>query len=120
MADDQAPPPLQVETMPISDAGGDAQIQTPKPDIPDTGYIPLQDYLGMKTVDDSDKDMLQYIWGSFAKGRDRAETLEAIRDAQRRLTQPDVGEKWLTKLYAYTRLIEESRSIEKEKKVYEA
>lgn len=63
--------------------------------------------------------MMQFIWDSFAKGRDRVETLEAIKEAQSRLSQPEIGERNLTKLYNYTRLIEEGRNIEKEKRVYE-
>lgn len=111
-------PQLQVESIPV-EAIPEISGTTAVPDVPDIGFVPLQDYLGMKTVDDSDKDMLQYVWNSFAKGRDRADTLASIKEAQMRLTQPEVGEKWLPKLYNYTRLIEESRSVEKEKKVYE-
>jgi hypothetical protein len=94
-------------------------VQSIRAVIPDTGYIPLQEYLGIKALDEEDKNQLKFIWDSFAKGRDRADTLEAIKEARNRLSEPEIGEKWLGKLYAYTRLIEEGRSVEKERKVYE-
>jgi hypothetical protein len=118
MSDDATPPDaLQVEAIPVETIADVSQ--SARPDIPDVGYLPLQDYLGIKTIDTDDRQQLQFIWNSFAKGRDRAETLQAIKEAQMRLTQPEVGEKWLQKLYNYTRLIEEGRSIDKERKVYE-
>lgn len=116
MADEA--PQLEVESIPVESIP-EVSSTSAVPDVPDIGYIPLQDYLGMTNVDNNDKDMMQYVWQSFGKGRDRADTLTAIKEAQMKLSQPEVGEKWLPKLYNYTRLIEEGRSIEKERKVYE-
>lgn len=115
---DEPAPKLEVESIPVESIP-EVSTTSAVPDVPDIGFVPLQDYLGMKTVEESDKDMLQYVWNSFSKGRDRADTLTSIKEAQMKLTQPEVGEKWLPKLYNYTRLIEEGRSIEKERKVYE-
>lgn len=111
---------LQVESIPDTTNEELSGVQSFKDSVPDTGYLPLQDFMGITSPDDAQKDKLQYIWESFAKGRDRAETLEAIKDAKLRMSAPDIGENYLHKLYSYTRLIEDGRSIEREKKVYES
>lgn len=98
---------------PIVEAG----LQAPDP-IP-VGYQAVQDFLGMASADESQKEKMQYIYDHYAKGRDRSEAIEAIADAKRRLSPPDIGETYLHKLYAYTRLEAESRSIEREKKAFE-
>ncbi len=110
-------PKVEVEILPTSN--GNSDIVNAKPVIPDTGFLPLQDFMGMSHPDDEQKEKLQYIWDSFGKGRDRAETLEAIKEAKYRLSPPALGENYLHKLYSYTRLIEEGRSVEREKRVYE-
>lgn len=111
--------PLQVTDLPVSPTGSDV-ITTAKPEIPDTGYLPLQDFMGMAHPDDEQKDKLQYIWNEVGKGRSREETLEAIKEIRYRLSPPEVGDNYLHKLYAYVRLMGEGRAIEREKKVYEA
>lgn len=111
-------PKLEVEVIKVEEIP-DVQ-QSTQPDIPDTGYIPLQDFMGISNPDEAQKEKLQYIWESFAKGRDRAETIDAIKGAKYRLSAPEIGEDYLHKLYSYTRLLEDGRSIEKEKKAYES
>lgn len=117
-ANESADQLLEVEEITTEPMGAsDGEAITVKPD--DTGSVPLQDFLGISNPDEGQKDKLDFIWGYFAKGRDRADTLRAIKEAKSRLSQPEVGETHLHKLYAYTRLLEDARSIEKEKKVYE-
>lgn len=118
MSDTPKPTTLQVTELP-SNPGGSDIVTTGKPEIPDTGYLPLQDFMGLAHPDDEQKEKLQFIWDSFAKGRDRAETLTAIKEAKYRLSPPDIGEDYLHKLWAYTRLTEEGRSIAREKAAYE-
>lgn len=115
---DEAPSPegLQVEVLPTNP---DSDVQQMKAEAIDTGYIPLQDFMGITHPDNEQKDKMQFIWNEVGKGRDRAETLQAIKDIRYRLSPPDVGENYLHKLYSYVRLMKESRSIEKEKKAYE-
>jgi hypothetical protein len=91
-----------------------------KAKVPDTGYLPLQDFMGLDHPDEEQKDRLQFIWNHYQKGRDRAETLETIKRHMDRLGQPPLGENQLFRLYTYTRLLDEARSINKEIKLYEA
>lgn len=110
---------LKVEIISEPTSSNDIQsLKTPEPIS--TGYKAVQDFLGMASTDNEQQEKLQYIWESFSKGRDRDDTLDAINEAYRRLSPPDVGQTYLHKLFAYTRLIEDGRSIEKEKKIYES
>lgn len=109
---------LEVEILPTSN--GNSDVQMAKPVVPDTGYIPLQDFMGISNPDDSQKDKLQFIWNYYQKGRDRADTIVEIKETMHRLGQPPMGEDHLNRLYSYTRLRNESRSINKEIKAYES
>lgn len=115
---DSTSQPLQSEEV-VVEPIGNSDGQSIKAVVPDTGYIPLQDFLGMAHPDDEQKEKLQFIWNEVGKGRSREATLEAIKDIRRRLSPPEVGETYLHKLYVYTKLIADGRSIEREKKVYE-
>lgn len=117
MSDDTGQP-LQITELPTSPSGSDV-ITTAKPEIPDTGFLPLQDFMGMSNADEAQKEKLAYIWSEVGKGRSREETMEAIKEIRYRLSPPEVGENYLHKLYSYVRLMGEGRAIEKEKKVYE-
>lgn len=98
----------------------DAEIAPSTVDEPQpTGYVALQDMMGLSRVDDAERDKLQYIWDYFGKGRERADTLEAIKDAQQRLAPPAIGENYLHKLYAYTTILKDIRDAEREKKTYQ-
>lgn len=86
----------------------------------DISFEPLKDYLGIAHPDDEEAGKMKFIWGFFQKGRERADALQAIKNTMATLTQPEIGESRLHQMYAYTRLMAESRSIEKEKRVYES
>lgn len=118
MSDSEPTPQLEVEVLSTSD--GNSDIQVAKPVIPDTGYLPLQNYMGIDNPKDDQKEKMQYVWDVFGKGRDRAGTLEAIKDVRHRLSPPEMGETYLTKLWSYARLVDDGRSIEREKKAYES
>lgn len=117
MQESESTSSLEVEILPTSDGNSDVQIA--KPVIPDTGFIPLQNFMGLSHPDDEQKEKLQYIWDEVGKGRSREETLETIKDYRRRLSPPAAGEDYLHLLYSYVRLIGEGRAIEREKKAYE-
>jgi hypothetical protein len=118
MSDVEASQPLQVEEVSVEPMGNsDGQSMTVKPT--DTGYVPLQDFLGMANPDDGQKEKLAFIWSEVGKGRSREDTLEAIKDIRYRLSPPEIGESYLHKLWAYVRLLADGRSIEKERKIYE-
>lgn len=116
-ADTSEPEQLVVEEIAVEEA--ESTELAPKPEIPDTGFLPLQDFLGMASADDEQKEKLKFIWDFFQKGRNREETLEAIKEARYRLSPPEMGENYLHKLYVYTRLLADERSIQKERKLYE-
>jgi hypothetical protein len=83
-----------------------------------TGFTVLQDFLGIGNADSAQREKLQFVWSHFAKGRDRSEALDAIRGIYDRLSPPEIGESYLHKLFAYTRLLDEERSINREKQAY--
>jgi hypothetical protein len=107
---------LEVEVIKTSEDGEPQQL---KAKVPDTGFIPLQDFMGIAHPDEEQKDKLQHIWEYYQKGRDRAETIEEIKKSMHKLGAPPLGEDQLHRLYAYTRLQNESRSINKELRAYE-
>lgn len=109
---------LVVEEITTNDSPSD--IAQFKPEIPDTGFLPLQDFMGLAHPDDEQKEKLSFIWNEVGKGRSREETLEAIKNIRYSLSAPDVGENYLHKLYSYVRLMADGRAIEREKKVYES
>ncbi len=115
---DDTSQPLQVEQVTVAPMGN-SDGQSIKAVVPDIGYVPLQDFLGMSHPDDEQKEKLQFIWNEVGKGRSREDTLEAIKDIRHRLSPPDIGESYLHKLWAYVRLMADGRSIEREKKAYE-
>jgi hypothetical protein len=110
---------LQVEEI-IAEPMGNSDGQAIKAVVPDIGYIPLQDFLGMSHPDDEQKEKMAFIWSEVGKGRSREETLEAIKEIRHRLSPPEIGESYLHKLWAYVRLLADGRSIEREKKTYES
>jgi hypothetical protein len=117
MSDIETSQPLESEV--IATPMGNSDGQSIKAVIPDIGFLPLQDFLGMAHPDDEQKEKMNFVWNEVGKGRSREETLEAIRDIRDRLSPPEIGETYLTKLWAYVRLMADGRSIERERKVYE-
>lgn len=117
MSDDTSQP-LQVEEV-VAEPMGNSDGQSIKAVIPDTGFVPLQDFMGIAHPDDEQKDKLQHIWEYYQKGRDRAETIEEIKKSMHKLGEPPLGEDQLHRLYSYVRLQNESRSINKELRAYE-
>jgi len=114
---DQSASQLQVEIIETPMGDSDGQSITAK--IPDIGFLPLQDFMGIDHPDGEQKDKLDFVWKYFNNGRDRVDTLQAIKEAKNSLSQPDIGQTHLHKLYAYTRLLDQSRAIEREKRVYQ-
>lgn len=115
---DETNQPLQVEEVTV-ELMGNSDGQSIKAVVPDTGFLPLQDFLGMAHPDDEQKEKMSFVWAEVGKGRSREETLEAIRGIRDRLSPPEIGESYLHKLWAYVRLMADGRSIEKERKTYE-
>lgn len=111
--------PLQVEEISVEPMGN-SDGQSIKAVVPDTGFMPLQDFLGMSHADDDQKEKMNFVWNEVGKGRSREETLEAIKDIRHRLSPPEVGETYLHKLFVYVKLMAEGRAIEREKKTYES
>lgn len=110
--------PLQSEEV-VSEPMGNSDGQSIKAVVPDTGFMPLQDFLGMSHADEDQKEKMNMIWQEVGKGRSREETLEAIKDIRHRLSPPEIGETYLHKLFVYVKLMAEGRSIEREKRAHE-
>lgn len=102
-----------------SEAEGLAKVQTASVDDL-TGFKVVADYLGIDTVDNGQRDKLQYIWETLGAGKERGEALEAIADVKHRLSPPDIGETYLNKMYSYVRLMGVAQDIEREKRAYES
>jgi hypothetical protein len=109
---------LQVEELPVETGESAIAQDISQPSLP-TGFEVIQDIMGIAHPSDEQRDKLQYIWDYFSKGRDRAEGIDAMRAAQRRLGAPDIGETYLHKLFAYTRVLDTIRGAQKEAKAYE-
>lgn len=106
---------LTVEVIKTNETGEAQQL---KAKVPDTGFLPLQDFMGLAHPDDEQKEKLQHIWDFYQNGRDRSETIETIKQEMHKLGAPPLGEDQLHRLYAYTKLLNESRSINREIKAY--
>lgn len=110
-----------LQSEPVTNTAPEAsQAQGAKADMPGVGYVSLLQYLGIETPSQSQKEKLERIWDIFSQGKkDRVETLKAIKEARSRLSPPAFGEDYLTKLWAYARLVDDERAIKEEKRVYE-
>lgn len=115
MSEETSDNQLQVEILPTNEG---SDVQQMRAETPDLGFVPLQDFMGIANPDDKQKEQLGFVWNYFAKGRDRAETLNEIKNIRDLIAPPEVGETYLHKLFSYTRLLENERSINKEKQAY--
>ena len=115
-------PNIQVENIEPTSSAENDKLTVGQPDLDvDLGFKTIGDVLGMVKPDDSEMDKLQYIWDYFQKGRTHDEALDAFYDIKMKMAQPNVmaGETRLHQMYSYVRILNDIRSSEKEKKLYE-
>lgn len=115
-------PNIQVENIEPTSSAENDKLTVGQPDLDvDLGFKTIGDVLGMVKPDDSEMDKLQYIWDYFQKGRTKDEAIDEFYNVKMKMAQPNVmaGETRLHQMYSYVRILNDIRSSEKEKKLYE-
>lgn len=85
----------------------------------DFDYLSLQDLMGLDKASDDQKAKLQDIWEHFSKGVTKEEALKKISEIRYNLTPPEIGESYIHKMWAYTRILADISRAEQEKSAYE-
>ncbi len=88
-------------------------------ETPDFDYISLQDLMGLDKTSDDQKAKLQDIWEHFSKNSTKEEALKKISEVRYNLTPPEIGESYIHKMWAYTRILADISRAEQEKSAYE-
>lgn len=88
-------------------------------DKQDFDYLSLQDLMGLDHASDDQKSKLQDIWEHFSKGVSKEEALKKISEVRYNLDPPEIGESYVHKMWAYTRILADIESAEQMKSAYE-
>lgn len=88
-------------------------------DNQDFDYLSLQDLMGIDRASDEQKAKLQDIWEHFSKGVSKEEALKKISEVRYNLDPPEIGESYVHKMWAYTRILADIESAEQMKSAYE-
>lgn len=82
-------------------------------------YAPLAQYYGYNTPSEAEVQQLSFVWNYFVEeGQGPGETLALLRDLERTLAKPEIGQTRLDKLYSYIRLIRAADDTNAELRAY--
>ncbi len=82
-------------------------------------FAPLAQLLGYDVPTDGQKEQLEYVWDYFKEeGKGPGETLAALRDLERSLGSPEIGQTKLDRLYSYIRLSKMAEDLDLERQAY--
>lgn len=119
---DTSEPLVQVEEITPESQPEQDKLVVGEPDLDSNlGFKVVADVLGMKSPTTEEQDKLGYIWDYFQKGRTYDEAIDAFYETKMKMAQPNIslGETRLHQMYSYVRILNDIRSAEKEKKLYE-
>lgn len=82
-------------------------------------FSPLAQYYGYVAPTEAETQKLSYVWEYFAEhGEGPGQTLEALREMERMLAKPELGQSRLDRLYSYIRLVRAADDTSAELRAY--
>lgn len=92
----------------------------PTDSMPSSGdFSPLAQYYGYDSPTDYEREKLGFVWQYFNEYSDGpGRTMEELRNLERTLARPELGQTRLDRLYSYLRLVRASQDQNAELRAY--